>query len=89
MKLIETAVTETAVYMRLADHADPEKAKHWIDFQVPFEKLMVPAGMGENPLGDPELRSLAEVRLAALRYAREIIAAETQHLSGLVAHRRG
>jgi hypothetical protein len=84
MKLIETAITETAVYMRYADDADPEKAEQWIDFQVPLEKLE----LVDRPLGDPELQFLAEVRQPALRYVRETVAAETQRLANLAGRRR-
>jgi hypothetical protein len=82
MKLIETIVSETSVRMRYADDADPAKATQWIDFQVPLSDLKSPDQ--HNPLGDIESRFLAELRLVALRHAREVIGAETQRLSGLV-----
>jgi hypothetical protein len=85
MKLIATTITETAVHMRYADNADAAKAKTWIDFQVPLEQLTLPP---ERPLEDPELQYLAEVRLAALRYAREVIFAENQRLSSLANRMR-
>ena len=37
---------------------------------------------------DPELQYLAEVRLAALRYARDVIGEETQRLSSLAGRNR-
>ncbi len=85
MKLIETTITESTVHMRYADNADATKAKHWIDFQVPLDKLTLPP---ERPLGDPELQFLAEVRLAALRYVREVTFSENQRLSGLAGRMR-
>ena len=81
LKLIETTVLETTVRMRYADDVDPAKATQWIDFQVPLAELQSPNGRVE--LGDPESRYLAEIRLAALRHARDVIGAETQRLSNL------
>ncbi|MBJ7542335.1 hypothetical protein [Rhodomicrobium udaipurense] len=81
MKLIETTITGTSVRMRYADHEDAAKATQWVDFQVPISELHLPS---ETALGDPEPRSLALVRLAALRYARDVIGSETQRLSNLV-----
>ena len=84
MMLIETSVSDKSVWMRFADTSDCAKAAHWIDFQVPLSELKVPAGSGtEVLLGDPELQLLSEVRLAALRYVRDVIGAETRRLSGL------
>jgi len=84
MKLVQTSVTETAVHMRYADHTDPSKAAFWVDFQVPLIELKVPAGQGEDKLGNPELRLLSEAQLGALRYARGLIGDETQRLSKLL-----
>ena len=81
MKHISTTVTETAVHMRYADAADAPK--YWIDFQVPLGELKLPAGVGEELLGDPEKEHFAAVRQAALRFARELIGGETQRLAQL------
>jgi hypothetical protein len=39
LNLTETTVRGAIVHMRLADHADPEKATLWVDFQLPVENL--------------------------------------------------
>ena len=39
MKLFETSVTDTTVWMRFADDDDLAKAKEWIDIQVPISAL--------------------------------------------------
>jgi hypothetical protein len=85
LKLTETTVSATAIRMRLADEAGSE-ASAWIEFQVPLAGLELP----RNPtdLGDPNTRLLAEVRLAALRAARDAIGVETQRLSDLVDRKR-
>jgi hypothetical protein len=86
MKLVETKVAESTVRVRFADHVDPLKAANWIDMQLPLAELRDPYGEGD--LGDPELRYLAEVRLAALRSARDVIGAEIQRLSNLYTRLR-
>ena len=85
MTLIETVVTETTVRMRYADNADASKAMNWIDFQVPIDKPTLPP---ERELDDPELQFLAEIRQAALRYARDVITSETQRLASLAGRIR-
>lgn len=87
MKLIETTVLESSVQMRFADDADREKASEWIEIRVPTDSLRDPFA-GASPLGDLDKRLLAEVRLVALRYARDVIGDETQRLSELVNRRR-
>ena len=86
MQLIETKILPNAVHMRLADDPDPEKAEYWIDFQVPLDALTLGSQAGELALGDIERRYVGSVRLAALRYARDLIGAETQALAGRVGH---
>jgi hypothetical protein len=81
MTLIETIVSETSIRMRYADHEDPVRATQWLDFKVLIADLKSPDQ--HNLLGDPETRFLAEVRLAALRHARDIIGDETKRLSNL------
>jgi hypothetical protein len=86
MELRETKILPNGVYMRLADDPDPQKADYWIEFQVPLDDLTLPTAGGDVPLGDEEKRYLGSIRLAALRYAREIIGAETQALASRVGH---
>jgi hypothetical protein len=81
MKLIKTTVSETTVRMRFADQSDAAEATQWVDFQVPLGDLRSPKGQEE--LGDPETRYLAEIRLVALRFVRDAIDAETRRLAGL------
>jgi hypothetical protein len=87
MKLIETKILGTTIRMRYADNADPLKATQWLDFQVPLADLSLPAVDTEYPLGDPEKRYLGSIRQAALRYVRNVIAAETQRLASLPGQR--
>lgn len=86
LKLIETKILPNAVHMRLADDPDPEKAEYWIDFQVPLDGLTLGTAAGDMPLGDIERRYVGSVRLAALRYARDLIGEETQTLASRVGH---
>ena len=81
MKLVETKISETAIYMRYADNPDIAKAMVWIDFQVAIADLI--AVDQRTPLGDVEERYLAEIHLAALRHVRDTIGVETQRLSSL------
>jgi hypothetical protein len=85
MELIETALSETSVRMRFSDQEDISKAKHWLDFQVPLEKLSL---LLERPLGDPEAHFLAEIRQEALRYVRDVVSAETQRIANLAGRMR-
>jgi hypothetical protein len=81
MKLIETAISETSVWMRYADETNPDDATQWVDFQIPLKNLAHP--FGSSPLGDPESSLLAEVRLSALRAVRDVIGGEIQRLTTL------
>lgn len=82
MTLIETTISKTAVRMRYADNAETEMASEWLEFVVPLSPLELP----REPLGDPKLRTLAEVQLAALRRVRDVVGGETQRLSELAGH---
>jgi hypothetical protein len=86
MELFETKILPNAVYMKFVDDPDPQKMDYWIEFQVPLDELKHP--QTANDLGDPELQFLSEIRLAALRYAREVIGDETQRLSQLAGRIR-
>jgi len=70
--LIETTISDTTVHMRYADNLDPEKAKEWVDFQVPLTGLELPL----EPLGDIAERQFRLIQAAALRRVRELIDAE-------------
>lgn len=82
MKLIDTTISEATVEMRFADHADPSSATEWIDFEVRVAALKHPNDPSYE-LGDIDLQMVAEVRLAALHYVRDVIAAEIQRLAKL------
>jgi len=81
MKSVKTTILGDAVYMRIADHHDPEETEYWMEFQVPLDDLMLPTAAGEESLGDSERRSLGEIQTAALRYAREQLAEEAHTLA--------
>jgi hypothetical protein len=86
MQLVETKISETSVSMRYADNADPQQAVEWIEFRMPVAQLKTDHG---HKFGaEIEGYFLAEVRLAALRYVRDIIGGETQRLSGLAGRIR-
>lgn len=82
MKLVETKISENAVHMRYADNPDTTKVTQWVDFQVPLADLKYVDHGIERQLGKLEDRYFVEIQLAALRYARDAIGAETQRLSG-------
>jgi hypothetical protein len=82
MKLVETKISETAIYMRYADNPDTTRATQWIDFQIPLDGLKVPGRGGERVLGNIEDQYFGSIHLAALRQVRETITAETQRISG-------
>jgi len=86
IKHVETRILETTIRMRYADNPDPTKAKEWFEFEAPIGSLTLPAHSGEIPLGKLHARYLASIQLAALRYMRDAIGAETQRLAGLVNH---
>ena len=87
MQLVETKISGTMVYMRYADNPDSAKATKWVDFQVPLALLELPSSQGDDPLGNPESRYLGSIQQAALRYARDLIGAETQALADRVGQR--
>ena len=87
MQLVETKISGTMVHMRCADNPDSAKAIQWIDFQVPLALLELPSSQGDHPLGNPESRYLGSIQQAALRYARDLIGAETQALADRVGQR--
>src|SRR5205823_911958 len=82
LAIIETTISDSTIRMRLADNADPSAATEWVEFVVPLAPLTLPTVGGQDvPLGPAEDRRLATIRLAALRYVRDAIGAETQRLA--------
>lgn len=81
MKLVKTSLSDAAIRMRLADDADPIKATQWIEFQVPLKPLALPSPSGDFALGDPLKRYFGSIQQAALRYARDVLGAETHRLA--------
>jgi hypothetical protein len=89
LQLVETKILPDAIQMRYADHSDPALAAQWCEFRVSLAGLNHPLVQGQpKPLGDPDAQFLAEVRLAALRYMRDVIGEETQRLSALIGRIR-
>src|SRR5215211_2843343 len=81
MKWVETTITENSVHVRLADDADPAKAAHWVDCQMPIAKLVQ---RSDAPLPNPPgSLPLAAIQAAALRAARASIDEEIARLSSL------
>jgi hypothetical protein len=80
MKLIETTVSGSSVWMRFADNADAARAAQWIDFQVPLAALKHGSG---TDLPDPVELMLAATQVAALRFVRDRVSEETQRLASL------
>ena len=78
MQTTITSFSTENVSMRLADHADPDKAKEWIQLQVAVSAPVLPPN--ETPLGDPSNYFLATVQIAALTRAHTLIGAEIQRL---------
>jgi hypothetical protein len=85
MMPIYTHISDSYIHMRFADNPDAAHAHIWIDFRVPIEGLTLATASGEQALGDPEKRWLGTIRLAALRYARDVLSAETQDLSSRIS----
>lgn len=84
MKHVATKVSETAIHVRYADHADPAQATEWIDTQVLLTNAKLPSG---TTLKDPPSHALAGLRLVALLHARDAADAEIQRLSQVVNRR--
>ena len=63
--MVETHITEDLVRMRFANSPELTKAtEKWIEYCVPIENLTLPPS--DVPLGDPQEKSLREIRLAAI-----------------------
>ena len=89
LQLVETKILPDAIQLRYADDPDSAVASEWCEFRVRLAGLTHPLVQGQpRTLGDPDAQFLAEVRLAALRYMRDVIGEETQRLSMLIGRIR-
>jgi hypothetical protein len=75
MKLIETMVMESEVYVRYADDANPEKATQWLDFQLPLSELKHPNNQHQKLLSIDKLErhTLGNIRLSAIMRIQEFL----------------
>jgi hypothetical protein len=87
MQLVQTSFSEGFVHIRYANHADPARSTEWIDFQAPISELRDPQNR-QMGLGNLDTLLIGEFRLAALRHAREALAAETQRLAPFASPRQ-
>ena len=85
MKVVVTAVTDAAVYVRYANDDDPEKA--WIDMKIPRSELKGPRkklgmfaqadvdwGFKDPPPPKPVADlTIAEIETAALEYVQRVL----------------
>ncbi len=74
----ETAISNAAVRVRYADSSEPTKAAEWIDVCVKTSDWKLPSG---KRVSDPEIHTLAGLRLIALLHVRNVLDAEIQRLS--------
>ena len=86
MMFVETVVSEKTIRVRIADEDDPTVATEWIDLLVLVSKL-ASATNRDRKLEDLESRMLAELQVAALHRARDVIADEIRRLSATAGHR--
>ena len=84
LKPIEISVTWTSVRMTYANNVEPYKPTEWLNFEVSLTSLQLPAPIPNRPSGDTEIQYLGAIRLAALRYLRDLVGDEIQRLSHLV-----
>jgi hypothetical protein len=87
MQLVQTNFSADFVRMRYANNPDLALATEWIDFQVPMAELRLPSDHAQG-LGDLDTLMIGEFHLAALRHAREALAAETQRLARFASHKQ-
>jgi hypothetical protein len=74
--------------MRLADHAESEQAKEWIEVRVETRPLMMPPN-NKDPLGDPALLALVTSQAAALTRVRTLVLAPFHGRWSLLKNRTG
>jgi hypothetical protein len=77
MKLVETAVTESAVRIRLADDAERLRAQSWIECQILRSDLK---HLNGTPVQDLASLSFPMVRQVILENAQAVLAAEIERL---------
>jgi hypothetical protein len=77
MKLVETAVTESAVRIRFADDADRLRAQSWIECQIQRSDLK---HLNGTPVQNLESLSFPMVQQVMLENAQAILAAEIERL---------
>lgn len=86
MQLIETVIDQDAIRLRYADHKDRDKAKKWIEFQLPLAELRnmnlpnAPVIASVDDLYVPELKHMA------WRNIRDFISGEIQRLQKIYSH---
>ncbi len=80
MQPILTTVSGSGVHFRLADHADAMKATEWIDIQVKRSDLKHGSG---TLIPELELQFLAELQVAALNHALQLIQTEIRRLKNM------
>ena len=77
MKLVETAVTESAVRIRFADDADRLRARSWIECQIQRWDLK---HLNGTPVENLASLSFPMVRQVILENAQAVLAAEIERL---------
>lgn len=80
MQTVETTVTPIAFRMRLADHADREKATTWIEFELPYSKMTRGSG---TPVASLDKLPILKAQVVALENARAALGAEIDRLERL------
>jgi hypothetical protein len=81
MNHLATVISDVAVHIRFAEQGKNSEAEYCIDILVPRNRLTLPSPDPEPTLGEPEIRFLREIKLAALHYARDVIDEEAQRLA--------
>jgi hypothetical protein len=81
MNHLATVISDAAVRIRFAEQGENSEAEYCIDILVPRNRLTLPSPDPKPTLGEPEIRFLMEIKLAALHYARDVIDEETQRLA--------
>jgi hypothetical protein len=71
MQHVETTISQHAIRVRYADAVNPADAEQWIDLRVKMSAAKVT---------EPEIQCLAELRVAALDHALQLIQAEIRRL---------
>ena len=85
MEVIATHIDNDAITIKLADNA--EDLKRWIEIRFPIDALPDPYEKGQ-PLTDIEAKYVAEIRLSALRAARDVIGEHMRRIQDRAGPRR-